>query len=367
MFNNLVHRGRILMCAGVVVWGTLANRSDVAAQQTDAPVVGDLGVGDVAPPLDIAHWYSLGEGQTAEVSDFEAGQIYVVEFWATWCAPCIASMPHLAELAEAYHDRGVRVVSVSNEDPETVTQFLKRPVRGTAKPQASAAGNESAGGGELEQTQSELTYGELTAAYALTTDPDGSVFRDYLEAGRRRGIPYAYIVGKDGLIEWSGTPLELDKPLESIVKGTWDRKAYLAKQQRVQALGASLAQAQRWMGTDRSDEALAIVEKILDEVDDTGLRLGAISVLGTLDPERATKSPLVPRAIRELESLAAGETVPVGQRPFLYYFQARLLLKLGQKEKALELQQQAVEHAEEGPVRRQMEKLLESMRAGSQP
>lgn len=352
--------GRVSLCACVAIGSMLTSPSRANAQESET-----LGVGDVAPPLAISRWYSLGEGQTTEISKFEPGQVYVVEFWATWCAPCIASMPHLAELAETYQDRGARIVSVSNEDPETVAQFLKRPVPGKAVVETGTA--DAAGGGETRRAQSALTYGELTAAYALTTDPDGSVFRDYLEAGGRKGIPYAYIVGKDGRIEWSGTPLELDKPLEAIVKGTWDRKAYLAEQQRVRALGASLAQAQRWMGTERSDEALAIVEKILDEVDDTGLKLGAISVLGTLDPARAVKSPLVPRAIRELEDLAAGEAVPEGQRPFLYYFQARLLLKLGQQEKALQLQQRAVELADEGPVRQQMEKLLKSMRSGGQP
>jgi thiol-disulfide isomerase/thioredoxin len=48
---------------------------------------------DPAPPLKVSKWLK-GE----EVKRFEPGKVYVVEFWATWCGPCIAFMPHLAEL-----------------------------------------------------------------------------------------------------------------------------------------------------------------------------------------------------------------------------------------------------------------------------
>ena len=50
-------------------------------------------------------------GDTSSFSDLE-GPV-VVDLWATWCGPCVAAMPHLQELGEAYKDRGVHVVGLS--------------------------------------------------------------------------------------------------------------------------------------------------------------------------------------------------------------------------------------------------------------
>ena len=54
-----------------------------------------LNIGDPAPPLRIREWIK-GE----PVQGFEKGHVYILEFWATWCRPCIAAMPHLSALAE---------------------------------------------------------------------------------------------------------------------------------------------------------------------------------------------------------------------------------------------------------------------------
>lgn len=53
-----------------------------------------------------------GRKQPLEVG----GSVLVVDFWATWCGPCIQGMPHLQEVAEAYADQGVRVVGLSVDD-----------------------------------------------------------------------------------------------------------------------------------------------------------------------------------------------------------------------------------------------------------
>nr|WP_261360614.1 redoxin domain-containing protein [Aeoliella straminimaris] len=192
----------------------------------------------MAPPIDIEHWVSTGDGKFEAFNEFEPGKVYVVEFWATWCGPCIASMPHLAELQQHYADRGVTVVSVSDEPLETVEKFLERDVM-QSRQSAEAEGEEDA----------PKTYGELTSVYCLTTDPDSSVKNDYFRAAGQTGIPCAFIVGKDGVVEWIGHPMGMDEPLEQVVTDSWDReafgKAFRAQQQLDKAFRAAIIAARQ--------------------------------------------------------------------------------------------------------------------------
>ncbi|HEV3235363.1 MAG TPA: redoxin family protein, partial [Gemmataceae bacterium] len=70
-----------------------------------------LKVGDPAPPLKVTKWL-----QGDAVTKFEPGKVYVVEFWATWCAACVGNMPHLAELQARYKDQGVTIIAFTSRD-----------------------------------------------------------------------------------------------------------------------------------------------------------------------------------------------------------------------------------------------------------
>lgn len=217
----------------------------VASTLISAVSVGqDLTIGSVAPDLDIEHWVQDGEGKFEPVTKFEDGNVYVVEFWATWCGPCIASMPHLAEMQTEYADKGVQLISISDEPLDTVTSFLEKTVRG----------------------EEDQTYAELTRVYCLTTDPDRSSHADYMKAAGQNGIPTSFLVGKTGHIEWIGHPMRLDKPLEAVVKDEWDRDAFLEEFKLKQEVDLAIAGIQRAAGTGKFEEAVKLIDELVGKL-----------------------------------------------------------------------------------------------------
>lgn len=230
-----------------------------------------LSIGSLAPSLDIEHW--VGDSPSP-MSKFESGKVYVVEFWATWCGPCLYSMPHLAELQSKYEDEGVRVVSISNEDLETVTSFLERPVRpkilGLPEPKevgdedTTESDEEASTDEEVKEEAKPITFGELTSAYSLTTDPDESVYEDYMRAAAQNGIPTAFIVGKDGYVEWIGHPMSMDEPLEAVVNDEWDRGPAKEEFERKQKVDLALREILLAYRTKHHETALRLLQEHSD-------------------------------------------------------------------------------------------------------
>jgi thiol-disulfide isomerase/thioredoxin len=70
-----------------------------------------LKVGAVAPDFSTTDL----NGKTVKISDFK-GKVVILDFWAPWCGPCIASMPHTNEVAETYKDQGVVVLGSCTSD-----------------------------------------------------------------------------------------------------------------------------------------------------------------------------------------------------------------------------------------------------------
>lgn len=67
------------------------------------------------------------------------GKVVVLEFWATWCDPCVEAIPHLNGLAERFRGRPVVFIHITDESEADVTAFLEqRPVNGWIAPEAGA-------------------------------------------------------------------------------------------------------------------------------------------------------------------------------------------------------------------------------------
>lgn len=73
------------------------------------------------PPLEVAGWFNSDKPLSA--ADLE-GKIVLVDYWATWCGPCMRSMPELVRFNKLHRDLGVKVVGFTSEDGPAV-QLVK--------------------------------------------------------------------------------------------------------------------------------------------------------------------------------------------------------------------------------------------------
>lgn len=104
-----------------------------------------------------------------------AGKVIVLDFWGSWCGPCIAAMPELMKLHDEFHDRGVEFIAIHDSSigtmaklDETLKQLAKDQWQGRMPPFPVLLD----GGGPTAIEGSELqTNGATTAAYGVTSFP----------------------------------------------------------------------------------------------------------------------------------------------------------------------------------------------------
>lgn len=146
--------------------------------------------GDPAPELRVSQWIK-GD----PIDRFEKGQVYVVELWATWCGPCRRSVPHLTELAKK-HGKDVVIIGISVRE----------------------VGDDIVGG--VRRFVAEM--GDRMQYHVAMDSADKGTERLWQDAALRRGIPVAFIVGKDGRIAWIGHPMVMADPLQRVIEGNFD-------------------------------------------------------------------------------------------------------------------------------------------------
>lgn len=92
------------------------------------------------------------------------GKVVYIDFWASWCRPCLVSMPLLNKLRNKYKDDGFEIIAINlDEDPEQAIQFMNA----------------------------------MTIDYPVVSDISGAVAKQY----NVNGLPSAYIIGGNGVVK----------------------------------------------------------------------------------------------------------------------------------------------------------------------
>ncbi len=213
-----------------------------ASVYAQSDTAGLINIGDPAPPLRV-HWLK-GE----PVLQFEKGKLYVVEFWASWCIPCKAAMPHLSDLARTYKDKVIFLGIDIYEQKTTSLQKIK---------------------GFVDSMGQKMDY-------KVAKEDSNFMATDWLNATGEQvnGIPQTFVVNREGKLAWIGHPADLAAVLPEIVNNKWDIKTALANRNETKRLTAidndvyydliNYTKSPNWAGSsDKPDSLLMAIADIL--------------------------------------------------------------------------------------------------------
>lgn len=309
-----------------------------------------LKVGDPAPPLRVAGWV-----KGTPVAKFEPGKVYVVEFWATWCGPCKASIPHLSELAKKYPKVTFTGVSVWENPRGQLAVYLPK-VKSFVK-----------------------EMGEKMSYNVAYDGASGTMAESWMAAADQNGIPAAFVVDQKGKIVWIGHPMaELGDVLPQIINGTFDWQKWAHDQDVAKVdmnnLNAAMQSVVQLQRAGKLAEAIAKLDTIIpkypkmrpqllsfkfsmvsktdypaatklgrdlgeNDFKDNPMMLNQIAWT-FIDPEGGFKDPDLDLAIklatRAVDLSKENEVAPILDTLALAHFKA------GHKDKAIALQEKAV-------------------------
>jgi thiol-disulfide isomerase/thioredoxin len=199
-------------------------------------------IGMPAPPIVTEKWWH----DPARAIDFKDGRVYLIEFWATWCGPCLQKMPRLVELQEEIGLDALGIVAITSESLEEVSGFLEHP--------------------REREESSEYPIGqrvlEMSQTISIGVDMETTTFRSYMVASEFRAIPSMFIVGKSGLVEWAGSSEEGEAVLLQVLDGSWNRDEFSKRFVGIRRAYTELPRVQEMLRNEKREEAMLLIEEL---------------------------------------------------------------------------------------------------------
>jgi thiol-disulfide isomerase/thioredoxin len=191
---------RSLLLAGLAISVPLAAQTPSAPATPPAAPKREAAIkpGDAAPELKVAEWV-----KGAPITRFEPGKVYLVEFWATWCGPCIGNIPHLNALQKKYGKDGLVIIGMTNPDVDA----------GSTGPRKE--------NNTLQQVRNFVAkQGDKMDYHVAYDTPMRETYKSMM--GSIGGIPHAFLIGRDGKLAVNYHPFYLDDAIQKVLAGTWD-------------------------------------------------------------------------------------------------------------------------------------------------
>jgi thiol-disulfide isomerase/thioredoxin len=363
----------LMIAAAMVLVGGCAtvDPADPASSAAIDAKLPALVVGSPAPELKVEAWLK-GTG----TETFAKGQVYLVEFFATWCGPCFESMPHLSEMQEKYGDK-LRVIAVSvREGDDSDTKYTDAT---------------------RESVRAYVTKNDKRMRFVVGYDGGRKLARTtWTDAAEQDGVPTAFVIDGQGRIAYIGHPAveRCEQAIEQVLAGTFDladaSQKYTARIREERAFDAarklftdgkvdeslkqmdelvkaspkwartvSFEKFQNLIAAARFDAAMDEAVRILDVHDVSSGALGLMTdrLLKLSGPQAERANQIALRAaLRAVEKNTDNYPVPPANLAAVYW-------KLGKKEDAITWQRKALELAPED-AKKNFEPTLRTYEAG---
>ncbi len=112
----------VIFAIVLMVLGSRSSATKDVAARDSATAIEDF---TMAVPANDFAFTGVYDDVTYRLSDYK-DKVVLINFWATWCAPCLAEIPDLNRLQERYRDDGFVVISISDEEKQLLINFEKQ-------------------------------------------------------------------------------------------------------------------------------------------------------------------------------------------------------------------------------------------------